>query len=89
MQGISACLVALHDERPMLVQSTAFQSLQPAHRPVSPAAEDLSQLEGLENRAPPLPEEELPVASTITANDVERRNGVSKSTEDASHAEVG
>ena len=56
---------------------------------MSPAAEDPFQLEGLEKRAPPLPEEKIPVASTAAANDVERQNGVSKSTEDASHAEVG
>ena len=71
------------------MKSTALQALHPAHRLVSPAAEDPFQLEGLEERAPPLPEEEAPVASTAAADDVEPRNGVSKSSQDAHHAEVG
>ena len=75
--------------RLVLVESTALQIVHPAHRPVSPAVEDPFQLEGLEERAPPLPEDEAPVASTAAADDAEPRNGVSKSSQDAHQAEVG
>ena len=53
------------------------------------AEEDPFQLKGLEERAPPLPEEKEPVASSTAAQEAEPQNGADKSSRDASHAEVG
>ena len=53
---------------------------------VEPCAdEDPFQLEGLEARAPPLPEEPPPVASSTAANEAEPRNGVDT---DGQHIQV-
>ena len=91
LQVSSGCSLASQccGHKARAVESTALQIVHPAHRPVSPAVEDPFQLEGLEERAPPLPEDEAPVASTAAADDAEPRNGASKSSQDAHQAEVG